>query len=128
MAQKKKPTNYQDCDVFKQSFNAAISIYDLSKKFPLEEVNFLTDQILRASTSVCANFAEAWSKRRYRKAFVAKLTDCEAEAGEVLVWLKFAIKFDLLTIEDGEKLEKVYNHITNILANMINNPESWLIK
>ena len=60
MAQTKKPTNYQDCDVFKQSFNAAISIYDLSKKFPLEEVNFLTDQILRASTSVCANFAEAW--------------------------------------------------------------------
>ncbi|MEM6754268.1 MAG: four helix bundle protein, partial [Cyanobacteria bacterium P01_C01_bin.38] len=48
----------------------------------VEETYSLTDQIRRSSRSVCANFAEAWRKRRYEAAFVAKLNDCEAEAAE----------------------------------------------
>jgi four helix bundle protein len=38
----------------------------------------LTDQVRRSSRSVCANMAEAWRKRRYQAAFIAKLSDCEA--------------------------------------------------
>lgn len=42
----------------------------------------LTDQIRRSSRSVSGNLAEAWRKRRYEKAFVAKLSDAEGEAAE----------------------------------------------
>ncbi len=40
----------------------------------------LLHQIRRSSRSVCANLAEAWRKRRYEAAFLAKLNDSEAEA------------------------------------------------
>jgi four helix bundle protein len=39
----------------------------------------LTDQIRRASRSIGAQIAEAWSKRDYEKHFQSKLTDADAE-------------------------------------------------
>ncbi len=46
------------------AFDAAMNIFELSKKFPQEEKYSLTDQIRRSSRSVCANLAEAWRRRR----------------------------------------------------------------
>ncbi len=75
-------TFHRDLKVYQMAFDAAMKIFEVSKKFPVEERYSLTDQIRRCSRSVCANLAEAWRKRRYVAAFVAKLNDCEAEAAE----------------------------------------------
>ncbi len=75
--------NHTDLEVYQMAFDAAMHIFELSKKFPVEEKYSLTDQIRRASRSVCANLAEAWRKRRYEAAFVAKLSDSEAEVAEL---------------------------------------------
>lgn len=74
--------SHVELDVYQISFAAAMQVYEASKKFPVEERYSLTDQIRRSSRSVCANLAEAWRKRRYKAAFVAKLNDSEAEASE----------------------------------------------
>ena len=68
--------SHEDLEVYKMAFDAAMKIFELSKKFPTEEKYSLTDQIRRSSRSVCANLAEAWRKRRYEAAFIAKLNDC----------------------------------------------------
>ena len=57
----------------------------MTKKFPVEEKYSLTDQIRKSSQSVPANLVEAWKKRRYEKAFISKLVDCDGEAGETEV-------------------------------------------
>ncbi len=72
--------SHEDLVVYQMAFSAAMKIFKLSKTFPVEERYSLTDQIRRSSRSVCANLAEAWRKRRYEAAFIAKLSDCEAEA------------------------------------------------
>jgi four helix bundle protein len=59
-----------------------LSIFELTKHFPIEERYALTNQIRRSSRSVCANLAEAWRRRRYQAAFVLRLNDGEAEAAE----------------------------------------------
>lgn len=56
---------HKDLDVYNLAFGIAVEIYELSKKFPVEERYSLTDQIRRSSRSVCANLAEAFRKRRY---------------------------------------------------------------
>ncbi|YAG13891.1 four helix bundle protein [Nostoc sp. DSM 114161] len=84
--------NHQDLKVYQMAFDAAMKIFELTKKFPVEERYSLTDQIRRSSRSVCANLAEAWRKRRYEAAFVAKLNDSEAEAAETQTWIEFAVK------------------------------------
>ena len=68
----------------------------------------MTDQIRRSSRSVCANLAEAWRKRRYERAFVAKLSDSEAEAGETQTWLEFAVKCNYLEAEVGRELYRTH--------------------
>ncbi|HEX4413422.1 MAG TPA: four helix bundle protein [Lacipirellulaceae bacterium] len=82
-----------ESDVYKKAFEAAISVFERTKSFPREETYSLTDQIRRSSRSVCANLAEAWRKRRYEGAFVAKFSDSESEAAETQVWIEFAVKF-----------------------------------
>ena len=119
---------HKDLEVYQMAFDAAIKIFELSKKFPVEERYSLTDQIRRSSRSVCANMAEAWRKRRYQAAFVAKLSDCEAEAAETQTWLEFAVKCNYMNVDFGRELYGTYNRILGGLVSMINNPSVWLIR
>lgn len=73
---------HKDLKVYQLSFEAGMLIFDVTKSFPKEERFSLTDQIRRSSRSVSGNLAEAWRKRRYEKAFIAKLSDVEGEAAE----------------------------------------------
>ena len=109
------------------AFAGAMEIFELSKSFPKEETYSLTDQVRRSSRSVCANFAEAWRKRRYEAAFISKLNDCEGEAAETQTWLEFAVRCGYLDAETGRKLFKVYNGILAMLVTMINNSGSWAL-
>jgi len=129
MEMEKEPIkNHQDLKVYQMAFDGAMKIFELSKKFPVEERYSLTDQIRRSSRSVCANLAEAWRKRRYEAAFVAKLNDCEAEAAETQTWIEFAVKCNYLDVELGRELYRIYNRILGGLVNMITDPSPWLMK
>ncbi len=127
--------SHEDLVVYQMAFEAAMKIFNLSKAFPVEERYSLTDQIRRSSRSVCANLAEAWRKRRYQAAFIAKLNDCESalkdtashKAAETQVWLKFAVTCQYLSVEEGRELYGIYNQVLSGLVNMINNPNRWVI-
>ncbi|OCQ88945.1 four helix bundle protein [Nostoc sp. MBR 210] len=124
---KKYFRNHEDLAIYQLAFETAMQIFEYSKKFPVEEKYSLTDQIRRSSRSVCANMAEAWRKRRYKAAFVAKLNDCEAEAAETQVWLKFAVKCQYLTVEQGRELYAPYNQVLSGLVKMITHADDWLL-
>lgn len=118
----------QDLEIYKIAFDTAMKIFELSKKFPREQIYSLTDQIRRSSRSVCANLAEAWRKRRYEAAFRAKLSDSEAEAAETQTWIEFAVKCNYLDVEKGRELYGSYNQVLSGLVNMIKNPSPWLMQ
>jgi four helix bundle protein len=120
--------SHEDLAVYQMAFDVAMKIFELSKKFPVEERYSLTDQIRRSSRSVCANLAEAWRKRRYEAAFIAKLNDCEAEAAETQVWIKFVVKCQYLDLEQGRELYATYNQVLSGLVHLINNSPRWIIK
>jgi four helix bundle protein len=120
--------SHKDLEVYKKAFEAAMQIFELSKKFPVEERYSLTDQIRRSSRSVCANLAEAWRKRRYEAAFVAKLNDCEAEAAETQTWIEFAVKCNYLDVAIGRELYGTYNQVLAGFVSMIKNPSPWLMQ
>lgn len=77
--------SYRDLRVYQNAMGMAMRIFELTKQFPSEEKYAMVDQIRRSSRSVCANLAEAWRKRRYQAAFIAKLSDAESEACETQV-------------------------------------------
>lgn len=117
---------YQELQVYQLAFRSAMRIYQLSQQFPPEEDEMLTRQIVAASRSVCTNLAEAWGKRRYRKAFIAKLNDAEGEAAEVQTWIAFAVECDYLNAEVGQNLLGQYRTIFSALGRLVENTAAWV--
>ncbi|MCA9143422.1 MAG: four helix bundle protein [Planctomycetaceae bacterium] len=123
-----KIRTHHDLDVYRRGFDAAMTVFELSTRFPKEEQYSLTDQIRRSSRSVCANLAEAWRKRRYEGAFISKLSDSETEATETQVWLEFAVSCRYIDRDAAAELYRTYDGVLKTLVGMINHPDSWLLK
>jgi four helix bundle protein len=122
-----KIRSHKELNVFQCSFDLALQIHHLTKFLPSEEKYSLTDQIRRSSRSVAANIAEAFSKRRYPKSFISKLSDSEGEAAETQVWLNFARSLGYLDEKITREIDEKYNHIKAQIFTMIINPEKWSI-
>jgi four helix bundle protein len=123
----KKITNHRDLEVYQRAFEAAMTLFELSRRFPKEESYSLTDQIRRASRSVCAQLAEGWRRRRYKAAFINKLNEAEGEAAETQVWIEFGVRCRYMAAEEGRKLYRTYNQVLRTLVGMINHPETWIL-
>jgi four helix bundle protein len=120
--------SYKDLRVYQNAMDAAMEIFEITKSFPPEEKYSMVDQVRRSSRSVCTNIAEGWRKRRYKAAFIAKLSDSEGEASETQVWIEFARRCGYLPTDVAAKLDAKYDHILGQLVKMIDEPEKWLIK
>ncbi len=119
---------FRQLKVYQKAYKLAMEIFEMSKKFPVEEKYSLTDQIRRSSRAVCSNIAEAYRKRRYPKHFTSKITDSDAEASETVVWLDFAMDCNYISSETHDRLEKEYEEVGKMLGSMADHPEKFLPK
>jgi four helix bundle protein len=120
-----KISSHEDLEVFQMAYRAALEIFELTRTFPRTEQYSLTDQIRRSSRSVCANMAEAFRKRYYPRSFFAKIIDCEGEAAETQVWIKFALSHQYLDKKKADELNKAYDILIRKLIVMRNNADKW---
>jgi len=123
-----KIESFRDLRVYQAAIKAAMRIFEIAKSFPSEERYSMTDQMRRASRSVCSNIGEAWRRRRYKAAFIAKLNDSETEATETQVWLELALLSGYISEDTYNEMFTEYESITAQLVVMINQPEKWIIK
>ncbi len=119
---------YKDLRVYKNAMDLAMKIYEMTKSFPIEERYSLVDQVRRSSRSICSNISEAWRKRRYKAAFIAKMSDAESEAAETQVWIEFALRCKYITESAAEYFQAAYDEILGQIVKMIEEAERWIIK
>lgn len=117
--------NVRDLIVYQRAFDSAMKIFEITKKFPKEEMYSLTDQIRRSSRAVCSNLSEGFRKRRYKAVFINKLTDSEQEAAETQTWLEFALRCHYIDEQSFESLDKDYEEIFAMLFNMERKADSF---
>ena len=120
--------SYKELRVYQAAIEAAMRIFEITKRFPTEERFSMVDQMRKASRSVCANIGEAWRKRRYPAHFASKLSDSEGEAEETRVWLDLAFRCKYMSEEKASKLDQTYDGILGQLVRMIERPEQWSIR
>ena len=113
-----KINSHRDLEVYKLAFATAMEIFQISKGFPAEERYSLTDQIRRASRSVCSNLAESWRKRMYKAVFVNKLSDSMQEASETQTWLDFCVACKYINRQTFDRLDQEYEKILAMLNSM----------
>ncbi len=120
--------HFTDLVVWRKAHELSLGVFMLSKTWPIEERYALTDQVRRSSRSIGANLAEAWGKRRYEAAFVAKLTDSDAEAHETEHWLINAQAHGYITANELTHLRSLLDEVGRMLGSMIARPESFITK
>jgi four helix bundle protein len=118
---------HRDLKVFQLAYSLALDVFRVTSLFPKHEIYSLTDQIRRASRSVAANLVEAHRKRRYKNALVLKVSDADAEATEVQVWLDFAKDFGYLSLTKHQELTAEYEELGRMLGGILNAPEKFLV-
>lgn len=117
--------NFKELRVYQLGFEAAMRIFELTKRWPKDERYSLIDQIRRSSRAVCSNVAEAWRKRLYVASFVNKLSDANAEAAETQVWLDFALECGYLDAASHSELYRMYDQVGGGLIKMVAEAERW---
>ncbi len=120
--------SHRDLRVWQQAMDLAVEVQVASNHFPSNERYSLTDQVRRSARSVAANIAEAWRKRRYGPAFVAKLNDAEGEAAETQTHLELSVRFQYLMADRASALDQRYERLLGQLVTMSARPELWVIR
>jgi four helix bundle protein len=122
-----KITHHWQLEVYKLSVEAAMQLFEMSKKFPREEMYSLTDQMRRSSRSVSGHISEGLRRRRYEAAFCDKLNGGEGEAVETQTWIEYSVRCGYLTAKEGRELHRTYDRILGKLVKMQANPTPWLL-
>ena len=117
--------SFRELDVYQRALELVIEINSFCESLPSKEKFALADQMRRASRSVCSNIAEAWRKRRYKAAFVSKMSDAETEAGEMQCWLDVALKLAYIPKEEYKQFDASYEHLLSQIVTMIKNADQW---
>ena len=117
--------DFTDLLAYKKSFELAMSIFEISKSFPREEMYSLTDQIRRSSRSTNICLVEAYRKRRYKAHFISKLSDSDMENSETKGWLKFALDCKYINLDTYNNLVITSDEVGKLINHMMNNPEKY---
>lgn len=73
------------------------------------------------------NIAEAWRKRRYQAAFVAKLNDSEGEAAETQTHLETGLRCGYVDSESARTIDLEYEDLLAQLVHMATHPDDWVM-
>jgi four helix bundle protein len=120
--------SYKDLQVFRLSYELAMELFRLTKKFPKEELYSLTDQMRRSSRSVTANIVEGWSKRRYENVFRRHLLDAIGSLDETKVWLCFAADCNYIASDEHQALTDRFGELGKMLYRLFENWKTYPVE
>lgn len=62
-----KIKSFTDLNAWKEGHKLVLMIYEITKKFPKDEMFGLTNQLRRAAVSITSNIAEGFSRQSYKE-------------------------------------------------------------
>ena len=117
--------SFRDLNVYQKVRAEAKKLFLITKTFRIEERYSLTDQVRRSSRAVNAMIAEAWAKRRYKAAFISKISDAAGEAMETQAWLDHAIDCGYINESQFSERDAEWQHIGGMLNRMIERADDF---
>ncbi len=102
--------SFEELIIWQEARKFANNIYNLTKKYPQEELYSLTSQMRRAAVSVMSNIAEGFD-RRTTKEFISFLIIARASVSEVQNDLYISLDLNYINNED---FKTYYNHAQKI--------------
>ena len=113
--------SYKELDIYNESYNLALKLHEITKKFPEEEKFDLTSQIRRCSKSVPTNIAEGYG-RQSKEEFKRFLRISLGSNNELQVHLDFSKDLGYIT---KEQYEEISQDITRIGKKLNVSLQKW---
>lgn len=110
--------NYKMLEIWKVSIELVRDIYQLTKKFPKEEIYILTSQIRRCSISIPSNIAEG-AGRRGNKEFISFLSISAGSCCELETQLIIAEQLGYVKVEETSALFEKLTYIMRMNVKLI---------
>lgn len=112
--------SHYDLKVFQRAYQTSLNIYRVSKTFPKEERFAITDQIRRASSSICANIAEGYGRQMTSDAdFKRFLVMAKGSCHEMGVWIDYCLDLEFIDGSVHKKWQDEYIEISKMLFGLI---------
>jgi four helix bundle protein len=105
---------HKDLDVWKDSIDLVVKIYQITKGFPREELYGLTSQLRRAVVSVPANISEG-SARNYSNEFIRFLRIAQASLSEFETLLLISYRLNYL---ENDTFQSIQGRVCKINAQL----------
>ncbi len=107
-----EPTrNFSELIVWQKAHQFVLSLYDVSSKFPKEEVYGLTSQFRRAAVSIAANIVEGYAK----KGMADKLRYFNIAQGSLEECRYYLVLVKDLKFNYDNKLEDLLEEVSRLL-------------
>lgn len=110
--------NYKKLEVWRESMNLAVDVYNLTLGYPKAEMFGLTAQIRRCSVSIPSNIAEG-AGRNGNKEFVNFLGIANGSCCELDTQLILSVRLGYLNMEEIENILDKIDHIQKMNFNLI---------
>lgn len=107
---------FEELRVYQESIKFTTDIYSLTHNFPKEEMFNITDQIRRASISICLNIAEGSS--RTKKDFQHFLSLSRGSCYECVAILNIAFNLKLIALEEYKNYYEVCDKLSRMLSKL----------
>lgn len=110
--------NYKELKVWTKAHEFTLKVYELTQKFPREEVYGMTSQMRRAASSIPANIAEGCGK--YTQQDFARYLNIalgSANESEYFILLSKDLKF--ISQDDNSKINQIINEVKAMLISLI---------
>lgn len=109
-----KIESYRDLVVWQKAMDLVIAVYELTSKFPKEEVYGITSQMRRAAISIPSNIAEG-KYRGTRKDFAQFLRIAFGSGAELETQLEIARRLDLISEKEYQQTQSLLDEIMKML-------------
>ncbi|KKS04522.1 MAG: hypothetical protein UU56_C0005G0021 [Candidatus Curtissbacteria bacterium GW2011_GWA2_41_24] len=110
--------SYKDLIVWQKAFKLALNVYEVTKKFPKEEVYGLTSQMRRCAISIPSNIAEGYARHR-RLEYIQFLQIAFASGAELETQLLIAKELGLVGQKDFETVSSQLDEVMKMLNSLI---------
>ena len=109
--------NYRELEVWQLAMDLAEQCYQTTRKFPKEELFWMTSQIRRAAASIPANLAEGQG-RQHTKEFLNFLSTARGSLMELETHLMLCQRVRLLAQSELDNLLKLTDRISRMMSGL----------
>jgi len=110
--------DFKELKVWHKAYDLALSIYEVSRSFPREEMYGLTSQLRRAAVSIGANIAEGCGRRSDGE-LVRFLQIARGSSSEVEHHLLLARDLKFLQAATHQEIEKRLQEVQRMLTSLV---------